>query len=716
MKQILLTIITLSTLSFSQLKADEGMWLLPLINKLNIDQMQKMGLQLSSEDIYNINHNSLKDAVVMFGNYCTGEMISDQGLLLTNHHCGFKSIQSLSSVNANYLENGFWAYKQEDEIPIDGLTITFMKSMVDVTQVINESLSDTLKADEREKAILTTKDSLIKQATEFDYQEAIIKDFYNGNQQFLIIYEKYKDVRFVGAPPSSIGKFGHDTDNWMWPRHTGDFCLFRVYADQEGKPTEYSTDNIPLKPKQHLPISIKGIQENDFAMTIGYPGSTYRYDTSYSIKERMNIINKSRIEPREIKQNIWHEDMMADEKIRIQYASKFSRSSNYWKNSIGMNRGIKKLNVIQQKENLEFDFNQWVQADSTNKELYGTVLQNMKEAYEGRQKSMNAKYYLIECLLRGTEILDFSLEANDLYNILESKNQTEIDSAIHELKSIAHDFYKDYNPPTDKKVMAALLKTYDQNVDEEHLPDFYFDIFNKYRENYSKYVDDIFKKSIFSNKDAFYAFLEAPSAKILLKDPILNAGSDTYNMYIDINSELSESKRILTKNKRLYIEGLLKKEINNTHYPDANFTMRLSYGKVGGYKARDAVFYNYFTTLTGIIEKEDPDNYEFIVPEKLKELFQNKDYGVYANNDGAMPVCFITDNDITGGNSGSPVINGNGELIGLAFDGNWEAMSGDIAFENNLQRCINVDIRYVLFIIDKYANAQNLIDELTIVN
>ena len=715
MKRIaaLLLIVSLGFSQFS--KADEGMWLLPLINKLNINKMQEMGLKLSAEEIYSINNSSMKDAIVIFGRGCTGEIISDQGLILTNHHCGYGNIQSLSSVEHNYLEDGFWAKKLEDELPAPGLTVTFMKSMEDVTENINSALNDEMTEEERAEKIREITKELTTTASEEGRYKAIVQSYFEGNQFFLIVYEKFEDVRFVGAPPSSIGKFGHDTDNWMWPRHTGDFSMFRVYAGPDGKPAKYSKDNKPYKPAHHLPVSVKGVEKEDFAMTVGFPGRTNRYLTSWGIVERMEIINHSRIKPRGIKQDIWNADMSASEKVRIQYASKYAGSSNYWKNSIGMNRGLKNLNVVAKKEALEADFEKWVNASADRKAKYGEVLPSLKKAYADRAADMMATYFLRECALSGTEILSFSLVARNLEKALEEENQEAITAAVEKMKKSGERFYKDYYAGTDEKVMSAMLKLYFDDIAKHYHPSFFATISKKFKGDFAKFADNVFAKSIFTDEARYNAFVANPSLKALQKDLVFQAGVSTYDTYKELYGKTKESTQTINKSNRLFLAGLMEMQSDKVFYPDANFSMRLSYGSVGDYEPKDGVVYKHFTTIEGIIEKEDPNNYEFLVPAKLKELYTNKDYGQYANADGTMPVCFTTNNDITGGNSGSPVINANGELFGLAFDGNWEAMSGDIAFETELQKCINVDIRYVLFIIDKYAGATNLIDEMTLV-
>lgn len=692
------------------------MWLLPLIQQLNITQMQKLGCKLSAEDIYNINNGSLKDAVVIFGGGCTGEIVSQNGLLFTNHHCGYSSIQQLSSVEHNYLANGFWAKQYADELPVDGLKVTFLKRMDDVTGEVLKGISDDVKGAVRDSLIdLNTQSIIAKLKEENNDCEIKVESYLNGNQYFSIIYEVYKDVRLVGTPPETIGKFGHDTDNWMWPRHTCDFSVFRVYADKDGKPSKYSADNVPLTPKHYLPISLKDVKNGDYAMTIGFPGSTERYLTSWGIKETC-VDNNVRIAVRGAKQAIWLNDMHSDENVNIQYSSKYARSSNYWKNSIGMNRGIKKMELIAKKQSLENEFAKWVAADTNRTNSYGKILSDIESAYNSKKDYARVASYIYETSIGGIEIYRFARNARKLVDALSANRQSAIDSAVTNLREVATKFYKDYNPDTDRKVVAALLQQYKDSVDAQYYPSFFDEVKKRYDGDFEKYANDMFRKSIFANESRFMTFLDKPSQKVLEKDMAFAHSKSVYENYISIYYTDDEFITVIDDAQRAFLKGLMEMNPERKFYSDANFTMRLSYGTVGDYSPADGVKYNYFTTMKGVMEKEDPNNWEFIVSPKLKDLYQSKDFGRYADADGSMHVCFITNNDITGGNSGSPVINGDGQLIGLAFDGNWEGMSGDIVFEDVLQKCICVDIRYVLFIIEKYGEATNLINELKFVD
>jgi hypothetical protein len=540
---------------------------------------------------------------------------------------------------------------------------------------------------------------------------AEVESFYGGNYFYLLEYDVYSDVRLVGAPPSSIGKFGSDTDNWEWPRHTGDFSVFRVYMSPDGKPAEYSEDNVPLKPKYWLPVSIKELNQDDFAMILGYPGFTQRYYTSYEVDEIMKIVNPNRIKIRGIKQDVWMADMMADQKVNIQYAAKYSNSSNYWKNAIGQNEQLERLNVIEKKIAIEDQFRTWIREDPEREERYGEALDLIKNSIEARADYENSYQYLSECI-GGCEI--FSLQRYGRRYM----NAIEIDAVdmLEDIRATAVEAYKDYSPSTDRKSMKAMLKLYREDIDSRFWPDFYTEIVDKkFKGDIDKYVDYIFDKSVFASEERALAFMAKPSAKILEKDPAYIFALSINNIAQEIYDELVTSDDDLARGQRLWIAALREMMPDKTQYPDANFTMRLSYGSIKEYDPKDAVTYKYYTTLQGVIDKYIPGDYEFDLPRRLIDLNNKREFGRYGSDKGYMPVNFLTTNDITGGNSGSPILNGNGELIGLAFDGNWEAMSGDFMFEPDLQRTIAVDIRYVLWIMDIYSGAGHLVNEMTIV-
>ncbi|PID89572.1 MAG: hypothetical protein CSB01_01225 [Bacteroidia bacterium] len=994
-KKISLLFFAVLFLLSANIRADEGMWLLSLVGKVKYAEMKKMGLKLSPEDIYSLNKSSLKDAIVSLDKgSCTAEIVSKNGLLLTNHHCGYEDIQSHSSIENDYLTNGFWAKSYAEELPNEGKTATLLVRMEDVTEKIVKELNDEMSQTEREEKIRAISDELAAEAIGETHYEAEVKSFFEGNRFYLFVFETFKDIRLVGAPPESIGKFGHDTDNWMWPRHTGDFSIFRIYCAPDGKPADYSKDNVPYTPKHHLPISLKGVHKGDFAMVIGFPGTTERFLTSFGVEETIDDNNPIRIKVRDAKQKIMTNAMNADEKVRIQYAAKYAQSSNYWKYSIGQNKGLKRLKVIDKKKDLEKALEKWINADKSRKEKYAEALPMIKKAYADRKELNQTMKYILEAFLNGPEVIMFAYQGIAYSKILEETFEYAAKEEIDEIKKEAQAFFKDYDPQTDKKIMiklfqifkdnvekeyhpeifqkidekyegsfeayaddffaksiftdqerfnnfldkpsldkffeeimvfkmaffgktlqevmkeypknvashkktidgviaiaaehfqtydketdkkdfVELLEKYSKNIPQDKLPEIFTHINEKYKGDFNKYADylfentiftdrvrfekamsapqhnslivvnpifqlaeeaiplqkelskanpdketvnklitkmqgvyadvfkdfdknkaketfvetfntvyknasseqkpsiyktieskykgnvtafanDLFNKSIFTNQNKMFAFFAKPKAKDLSKDltmmtlkslkkkmedesiendpayvffksinpflkikiiesdPAYLSMFSVIKLYYQVNAKKSEFDDQLDEGKRLFVDALMKKEKNKDFYPDANSTIRLTYGQVGDYEPRDAVEYKYYTSLKGVMEKEDASNPEFVVSEKLKELYDKKDYGNYAYNKDEMRVCFTTNNDITGGNSGSPVLNGKGQLIGIAFDGNWEAMSGDITFEPVLQKCINVDIKYVLFIIDKYAGAKRLIDEMTI--
>ncbi len=704
---------------------DEGMWLPMFVERLNYVDMQEKGLQLTAEEIYSINNSSLKDAIVglsgggVGGFFCTGEIVSDQGLLFTNHHCGYDKIQSHSTIEHDYLKDGFWAMSLEEELPNEGMAASFLVRMEDVTDSIIPFLSDTLSEAERGAQVRKIRTRLGKRAEEDGKYAARVSSFYGGNEYYLFVYTVYKDVRLVGAPPSSIGKYGGDTDNWMWPRHTGDFSIFRVYTGPEGESAAYAEENIPLKPDHHLPVSLDGYDEGDFAMIWGYPGGTERYLTSYGIQYKLDAFLPVLVEIFEAQITSWKTHMDADQAVRIQYASKYAGLANAWKLFLGQTRGLKRLKVYEKKQKIEEDFQAWADADPDRKEKYGEVLKNLEESFVTLTAEFpNLAYTALAA--NSPEILGYAAQYGQLLELLESKaDDIILDETIDGVKAGMADHFKNYNAAADKDAFAALMKIYHENVPADMQPEYFLELVEDMDGNFEALADYVFNTSIFESEDQINAFFEKPKAKTLAKDPALKLSTEFSNMMGQVMGQYRQANATIGEYDRLFIAGLREMNPDKVFYPDANSTMRMTYGTVEDYMAADAVYYDYYTTLAGVMEKEDPSNAEFIVEEDLKVLFENKDFGRYGEMvDGKekMIVCFLTTNDITGGNSGSPVINGNGELIGLAFDGNWEAMSGDIAFEPELQRTINVDIRYVLFIIDKMAGAQNLIDELTIVD
>lgn len=711
-------IVAAAVLTVCSTRADEGMWLLQLMKKQNsIDMMKKQGLKLEADDLYNPNGVSLKDAVGIFGGGCTGEIISSEGLILTNHHCGYASIQQHSSVEHDYLTDGFWAMNRNEELPTPGLRFQFIDRIEDITDVVNQKIA----AGETTEVKALTRPFLAKLAKEL-YEKSDLKNkkgievqalpFYAGNKFYLFYKKVYTDVRMVAAPPSSVGKFGGETDNWMWPRHTGDFSIFRIYADAEGNPAEYSANNVPLKTPKHLSISIKGLNEGDYAMIMGFPGSTSRYLTVSEVKERMDAENEPRITIRGARLAVLKEVMAASDKTRIQYANKYAGSSNYWKNSIGMNKAIIDNDVLGTKTEQEKKFNEFAKG----KTEYEGIVEKINAIVATRQPLVRQHSYLAESFLGAIEFGSPYMLMDNLKKALTEKNDTLISKAINDLKEAFADMHnKDYDHAVDRKVAKAIFPVYAKAIPAEQRPTFYQIIDKEYKGDINAFIDDMYDSSIMANQANFDKFLKKPTVKAIDKDLATRYSRAKHEKRNALMTEIQEESKESALLHKAYIRGLGEMKLPVPSYPDANFTIRLTYGNVKSYNPRDAVHYKYYTTTDGILEKENPEDPEFVVPGKLKEAILNKDFGRYAMPDGTMPVCFLTTNDITGGNSGSPVINAEGQLIGCAFDGNWESLSGDINFDNNLQRCIALDIRYVLFILDKLGNCGHLIKEMDII-
>lgn len=693
-------------------RADEGMWLPYSINGKNLADMQRLGCKLTAEQIFSFNQPSLKDAIVQFGGGCTGELISPEGLLLTNHHCGLGQVQAHSSVEHDYLQEGFWAKSKAEELPNKGLTVSFLTYIEDVTKILLVGVdNNTSEADRATKISENTK-TLIKERKGNRDVEVEIVPFYHGNQYILFVYDVYKDVRLVACPPWGIGKFGADTDNWTWPRHKGDFCIFRVYTAPDGSPAEYSEDNIPMKSKHFLPISLKGVKPGDYTMILGYPGSTDRYSTSGAVKSVIEQEGPAIIACRTTKLDQYRKHMDADPAVFIKYASKQASVSNYWKYYIGQVKQLQRNKVFEKRANQEVAFQKWMNENSDRKAQYGDIFNDIDQYWNHQAKYTKATIYHREAGWRGGEAVAFAVRFRQLNNIIENKAaQNEIAARAEAMKGAVQNYFKDYDKETDRDVTIALLNLFYKDINPEQLPAMIKKIGDKNSGDFTQFVNNAFAKSIFVDAEKLNNWIENP--KSLTKDPIFALMSEIINSYIDLTEQAGSVSN--SRAERLYMKGLMEMQKDRNFYPDANFTMRLTYGSVQDCKPANAVTYDYITTLDGVMEKYKPGDWEFDVPADLIKLWENKDYGRYADENGDLVVNFITTNDITGGNSGSPVIDAEGNLIGLAFDGNWEAMSGDLSFENEVQRTICMDARYLVFIIDKMANAQNLMQELKII-
>jgi len=701
--------------------ADEGMWMLTDLKKQNAAVMQDLGLDISIDKVYCPDSISLKDAVVHFGGGCTGEVISAEGLVLTNHHCGYQYIQQHSAVEHDYLTDGFWAMSREQELPCEGLTITFIDRILDVTDYVQEQL----KKDEDPEGLNYLSPSYLSTvAKRFAKKENIktddftvleLKPFYGANKYYLFVKTVYKDIRMVGAPPSSIGKFGADTDNWMWPRHCGDFSIFRIYASKDGKPANYAADNVPLKVKKHLAINMNGIKEGDFTFVMGFPGRNWRYMISDEVEERMQTTNFMRDTVRGVRLRVLGEEMAKDAKTRIQYAAKYASSANYWKNAIGMNEGLVSLKVLDRKKDEQKRLLAF--GDETGNESYRQAYESIKQIVAKRHDAVYHQQAIYEALMLGTEFSKIP-DTDKLLEALEKNDKKGVKATITALQEQGKKFFnKDYSTVVDRKVSKQLLALYAQLIPAGQRISIFKVIDGQFAGCTDAFVDACFDRSIFRSSKALAAFLQNPSADKLKKDLMVQYAKSVKEGYKATDEAMKAETNAYNRAHKTWVAGMLalKQKEGKAIYPDANSTLRLTYGKIGSYEPADGKEYLYYTTLKGVMEKEDPENPEFVVSPKLKELYEKKDFGPYAMADGRMPVCFVTATDNTGGNSGSPVFNSKGELIGVGFDRNYEGLTGDIAYNPQLQRAACVDIRYVLFVIDKYAGAKHLIDELTIV-
>ena len=718
MKKFFLTILTTILLG-TIVRADEGMWIPALLQRNEAD-MQAMGMKITADDIYSINHSSMKDAVVLFGGGCTGEIVSDQGLLLTNHHCGYGWIQRHSTVEHDYLTDGFWAMTPEEELACPGLTAVMLKNMVDVTDRVLENITDETSDEERADIIEKHIKSIIEEAQKDTDYEVSVESFYIGNQYFLMYNEVFKDVRMVGAPPSNIGKFGGDTDNWVWPRHTGDFSIFRIYVGKDGKPAEYNEENVPYKPDYHFTISLKGVEKDDFTFVFGYPARTNEYLPAVAVDQEANVVYPVVVDLRTQILDIYNKYQEKDAKVRIQYASKHAGLGNGWKKWMGVIEGIRNFKGIEKKKAFEEAYNDWC-LQERGRIKYLHALRDFDEVYEEYEKYRMATTYLTEAGL-SIELLDFAANFAKLAEVTKDTPQEEIDEQINDLRQATTVFFKDYYQPIDEEVALTMLTAYRANQPEDFRPEILNEIDKKFKGDVKAYVDYLFGKTILTSEEKVNKFLDEfkPSkVKKLEKDPAVVAVNSMMDFYVEnLMPKSRECNTKINNLRRVYMEGQMKMipEVypEKRLYPDANFTLRVTYGKVGGFKPKDAVTYGYFTTLDGIMQKENPDIYDYVVTDRLRELYEAKDFGRYADKDGTMHVAFIAGNHTTGGNSGSPILNAEGKLLGLNFDRTWEGTMSDLVYDPSICKNISVDIRYVLFLIDKYAGCTRLIDEMTI--
>ena len=717
MKKIF-SLLLVAVITVSSAFAGEGMWLLNKLKQVNEAQMRQLGFKLTAEDIYSLNKASMKDAVARLGGgFCTGELVSSDGLMLTNHHCGYSAIQSLSTVENDILTDGFWAMDRSQEKPA-GFSVSFLQYITDVTDTVLSGLNAGMSEAERDSVIGVMAQTLEGKATEGQpHIQADFKQMFEGNEFYLFVYKTYPDVRLVGTPPNAIGKFGGDTDNWQWPRHTGDFSMFRVYTGADGEPAEYSKDNIAFKPKYHFPVSLDGVKKGDFSMIMGFPGSTDRFLNSDGVKLALDVEQPSRVKIRGEKLEIMKKHMKADNTVRLKYAAKHAQIANYWKYFIGQQKGLKAQHVFERKKDQEDALMAWVNADPTRQAKYGEVRSDLANGYAERAQFEKASTYMQEAAF-GSEAVVFGFRLFGLKKQLEKdpKDTKKITAMADQIKGQARSFWKNYDPATDEAVTAAMFKLIHDDVDPAQQPDVIKIVEKNYKGDFTKWAAAMFKTSVLTDSNRLMAFLAKPNLKTLQKDMGMQAMESSLGLYRnDLGPAIQDAQVKIDKGYRLMVAAMREKDPEKMWYSNANSTERMTYGIVNDYSPADAVHYDLSTTQIGILQKEDPTSDEFIVPARQKELLLAKDFGQYADENGNLPINFISENDITGGNSGSPVINGNGELIGIAFDGNWEAMSGDISYEPELQRTISVDIRYVLWTIDKFAGAKHLVDEMTVV-
>lgn len=712
---VLITGITF-LLSPFKVKADEGMWFLMFIGK-NIDDMQKKGLKLTAEEIYSINNSSLKDAIVQFGGGCTAEIISSTGLVLTNHHCGYGQIAELSTPENDHLTNGFWAATKKDELKPKDLSVRFFVRMDDVTKRILATVNDSMSEDERMKAINQEIAKIEQENNEGGKYTVSVRSFFEGNEYYYFVYQDFQDVRLVGTPPNSIGKFGGDTDNWEWPRHTGDFSLFRVYTDKNGNPADYSVDNIPMKPKHHLPVSLKGYKEGDFSMILGYPGRTNRWMPAGGIDQNVKFAYPAWVESSKLGMDVMKKYMDKDQAVKLNYASKYASVANYWKNRQGMIDALSQHKTADAKRVVETKFDQWAQSKERY-EKYGNVISTINKYYSQTNESARHNNYIFG-MLRSSTLAAAPYRIGMALEQYASENEAKRAEMRPQIEELIESVYDGLHMPLEEDMLASQLSLYAQKAQAGGLAPYFEMIAKQYKSDVKKYVNEAFSKSIFTDKNKLTSFLDNPDAELIKNDELYKLSTDLMNRYRAETPEQKQLKDAYNRSFRLLVEGLRESGLNSIQYPDANSTLRLTYGKVidlplAKGKKNDAKR-NFYTTLKGTVAKYKPNDDEFDMPKKLIDLYKKKDYGQYADKNGELWINFLTDHDITGGNSGSPVLNGKGELIGLAFDGNIEAMAGDVIFDPKLQRTISVDIRYVLFIIDKYAGAKHIVDELTLV-